>query len=87
MTITREQLNAILEKAYRKDAVVMIAGPAGVCGPFRSAEPVLKAFGLQIQDSMKPFNNVVTFDETVKDPLTERCTGRLGTLGVTNPQG
>lgn len=83
MTITREQLNAILEKAYRKDAVVMIAGPAGVCGPFRSAEPVLKAFGLQIQDSMKPFNNVVAFDETVKDPLTERCTGRLGTLGVT----
>lgn len=83
VTITPEQIAAIKQKACRCGAVVMIIGPAGVCGPLKAAKPALSEFGLQVEDVLSPpAGEVVAFAEDVKHPLLKDCRGRLGSLGV-----
>ena len=83
VTITPEQIAAIKQKACRRGAVVMIIGPAGVCGPLKAAKPALSEFGLQVEDVLSPpAGEVVAFAEDAKHPLLKECRGRLGSLGV-----
>lgn len=82
LTIRPEQIAAIQQKACQPGKVVMLIGPAGICGPLKAAKPVLAAFGLQVEDVFSPpSGEVVAFAENTQHPLLENCRGRLGTLG------